>query len=188
MAFPESPVRADNFAVNLTEAVTLVIEDSPFVLELTSRVLAGFGIRRRRACQTPEAAMSALATQSVDLVLVSADLPDSSGYELVHWLRRSAHEANQFVPVIMTATHVLPSTLVRARDSGASLILTKPFSPAKLLERIVWAARDTRPFLEAGPYRGPDRRIRKLGYGGPERRVGTVPIIARPGDPLGLLK
>ena len=187
MAFPGNTVRADNFAVNLTEAVTMVIEDSPFVLELTSSVLAGFGIRRRRACQRPEEAMAALTSQPVDLVLVNADLPGTSGYELVHWLRRSAHEANQFVPVIMTATHVVPSTLARARDSGASLILIKPFSPMKLLERIVWAARDTRPFLEAGPYRGPDRRIRKLNYGGPERRVATAPLIPRPGDPMGLL-
>ena len=179
--------RADNLALNLTEAVTMVIESSPFVLELTSTVLASFGIRRRLACQMPDEAMAALTSRPVDLVLVNADLPVTSGYELVRWLRRSALEANQFVPVIMTATHVVPSTLARARDSGASLILVKPFSPMKLLERIVWASRDTRPFLEAGPFRGPDRRLRKLNYGGPERRVADAPVIARPGDPLGAL-
>jgi DNA-binding response OmpR family regulator len=177
--------RADSFAVNLSDAVTLVIEDSPFVLELTSSVLAGFGIRRRQTCQKPDEAMAALSAQPVDLVLVNADLPGASGYELVRWLRRSAHEANQFVPVIMTATHVVPSTLARARDSGASLILVKPFSPMRLLERIVWAARDTRPFLEAGPYRGPDRRIRKVAWTGAERRVAEAPVIARPALPPG---
>lgn len=178
---------ADRRTVNFAEAVTLIIESSPFTLELTSTVLAGFGFRHRCVCQGAQEAMTVLRERPIDLVLVNADLPGASGYDLVHWLRRSAHEANRFAPVIMTATHVVPSTLARARDSGASLILIKPFSPLGLLRRIIWAAHDTRPFLEAGAYRGPDRRLRRSAWPGPERRLTNAPLIARPAEPVVVL-
>ncbi len=50
--------------------------------------------------------------------------------------------------------------MLDARDCGANFIITKPFSAKNLLERIVWVARDERPFLEVGDYFGPDRRFR----------------------------
>lgn len=165
----------ESATVNLTDAVTMIVEDSPFVLKLTSSALAGFGIRSRFVCQGPEEAKAILAEKPVDLILVNCDLPGSGGYELVKWLRRSGLSTNAYAPVIMTAAHMSSSSLARARDSGASLVIVKPFSALTLLERIVWAARDARPFLEANDYYGPDRRVKTLPLSGPDRR------LARPG-------
>ncbi len=74
----------------------------------------------------------------------------------------------------MTASHIRRGRVAEARDCGANFVVTKPFSPALLLERILWVARDTRPFLEVGDYLGPDRRFRHTDYEGVERRADML--------------
>jgi DNA-binding response OmpR family regulator len=63
----------------------------------------------------------------------------------------------------MVAGHTKASKVKKARDCGANVIIARPFSPSTLLDRIVWIARDPRPFLEAADYAGPDRRFHDEG-------------------------
>ena len=159
---------------NFAGAVTMVIDDSPFALELTAQAVLGFGIKVRHACASAAEAIAILRDHPVDLILVDCEMPGMSGYEFVHWLRRSGLEPNAFAPVIMTAAHVRRSKVSEARDCGANFLITKPFSAGVLLERIVWVARDARPFLEVGDYFGPDRRFRSEPWEGLERRSEEI--------------
>ena len=159
---------------NFAGAVTMVIDDSPFALELTAQALLGFGIKVRHSCNSAAQAIAVLRDRPVDLILVDCEMPGMSGYEFVRWLRRSGLEPNAFAPVIMTAAHVRRSKVSEARDCGANFLITKPFSAGVLLERIVWVARDARPFLEVGDYFGPDRRFHTEPWDGPERRSEEI--------------
>ena len=159
---------------NFAGAVTMVIDDSPFALELTAQAVLGFGIKVRHACASAAEAIAILRDHPVDLILVDCEMPGMSGYEFVRWLRRSGLEPNAFAPVIMTAAHVRRSKVTEARDCGANFLITKPFSAGVLLERIVWVARDARPFLEVGDYFGPDRRFRSEPWEGLERRSEEI--------------
>lgn len=161
----------DSAVFNFDGAMTMVIDDSPFSLELTSQALLGFGIQVRHPCSSAAQAIAILQDRPVDLILVDCEMPGMSGYEFVRWLRRSGLEPNAYAPVIMTAAHVRRSKVSEARDCGANFLITKPFSAGKLLERIIWVARDTRPFLEVGDYFGPDRRFRNDPWPGLERRA-----------------
>lgn len=160
--------------INLTGAVTMVVDDSSFALELTAQSLMGFGIRPKHICLGAAEAMEILKEQNVDLLVVDCEMPGIDGFELVRWLRRSGLEPNAFVPVIMTAAHIRRPRVAEARDCGASFIITKPFSATTLLERIVWVARDSRPFLEIGDYFGPDRRFRTTPSPQEERRADLI--------------
>jgi CheY-like chemotaxis protein len=164
----------DSAVFNFNGAVTMVIEDSPFALELTSQALLGFGIKVRHSCSSAAEAIGILSDHPVDLILVDCEMPGMSGYEFVRWLRRSGLEPNAFAPVIMTAAHVRRSKVSEARDCGANFLITKPFSAGTLLERIVWVSRDARPFLEVGDYFGPDRRFRSEPWKGLERRSEEI--------------
>ncbi len=164
----------DSAVINLSGAVTMVVDDSAFALEVTSQALMGFGIRARHACLDAAEAMEILKEQKIDLLVVDCEMPGIDGFELVRWLRRSGLEPNAFVPVIMTAAHIRRPRVAEARDCGASFIITKPFSAATLLERIVWVARDGRPFLEVGDYFGPDRRFRTTRAPREERRADLI--------------
>ena len=159
--------------INLSGAVTMVVDDSPFAAEITSRALLGFGVRTRYSIRSAPEAMEVLQSDEVDLLVVDCDMPGVDGFDLVHWLRRSG-PPNAFTPVIMTAPHIRRSMVARARDCGANFVITKPFSAASLLERIVWVARDDRPFLEVGDYLGPDRRFRDGEPPGHERRAEVL--------------
>jgi CheY-like chemotaxis protein len=163
----------ESAVINLTSATTMVVDDSAFGLDLTCQALRGFGIRTSYTCQSAAAAMEILADQPIDLLVVDCEMPSVDGFELVRWLRRSA-QANALAPVIMTAAHMRRSKITEARDCGANFVVTKPFSASTLLERIVWVARDVRPFLEVGDYFGPDRRIRDLGPPSEERRAAVL--------------
>ncbi|KQY96428.1 response regulator [Brevundimonas sp. Root1423] len=163
----------ESAVINLTAATTMVVDDSAFGLDLTCQALRGFGIRTSYTCQSAAQAMEILADQPIDLLVVDCEMPSVDGFELVRWLRRSA-QANAMAPVIMTAAHMRRSKIREARDCGANFVVTKPFSASTLLERIVWVARDVRPFLEVGDYFGPDRRIRELGPPGEERRAAAI--------------
>lgn len=160
--------------VNFAGAVTMVIDDSPFAMELTTQALMGFGMRVRHACTNAADAISILQDCPVDLILADSDMPGMSGFEFVRWLRRSGLEPNAFTPVLLTAAHVRRSKVAEARDCGANFLITKPFSSTTLLERMVWVARDNRPFLEVGNYFGPDRRFRHEPWLGQERRAEEI--------------
>jgi CheY-like chemotaxis protein len=162
-----------NAIINLTGAVTMVVDDAAFAAEITSSALLGFGIKTRYSCRTAAEAIEILTDAEVDLLVVDCDMPGMNGFQLIHWLRRSGTR-NSFVPAIMTAAHIRRSMVARARDCGANFVVTKPFSAASLLERIVWVARDTRPFLEVGEYFGPDRRFRESDPPGDERRADVL--------------
>ena len=150
----------DSAVFNFSNAVTMVVDDSPFGLDLTAEALRGFGIQVRYACGSAAEAIDVLKDHTVDLLLVDCEMPGMDGHELVRWIRNSGLEPNAFIPIIMTAGHVRKTKVGAVRDCGANYLVTKPFSAASLLERLIWVARDARPFLEVGDYKGPDRRHR----------------------------
>lgn len=164
----------ESAVINLAGAVTMVVDDSSFALDLTAQALLGFGIRTRYACRSAAEAIEILRDNPIDLLVVDCEMPGIDGFELIRWLRRSGLEPNAFVPVILTAAHIRRPRVTEARDCGASFIITKPFSAATLLERIVWVARDGRPFLEVGDYFGPDRRFRTTPAPREERRADLI--------------
>jgi CheY-like chemotaxis protein len=173
MSGPGEALR-NSAVINLTGATTMVVDDSPFALDLTVQALMGFGIRTRHACRDAAEAMEILKDRNIDLLVVDCEMPGIDGFELVRWLRRSGLDPNAFVPVIMTAAHIPRTRVAEARDCGANFVITKPFSASTLLERIVWVARDGRPFLEIGEYFGPDRRFRNVAAPGEERRADMI--------------
>src|SRR5665213_2141524 len=59
--------------------------------------------------------------------------------------------------------HTERGAVERARDCGSNIVLAKPVSPQSLLERIIWIAREKRPFVNCGSYMGPDRRFHDTG-------------------------
>jgi PleD family two-component response regulator len=157
---------------NLAKAAVMVVDDNPFSLRLTTQMLVGFGIRSRHMCDSAAQAQDVLMARPIDLLIVDCDMPEMDGYDLVQWLRGSRLEPNAFVPTLMISGHTRRAMVSKARDCGANFIVTRPLTAAVLLERILWMARDPRPFIRAGAYLGPDRRFKEgeAPSGGGERR------------------
>ena len=126
-------------------------------------MFAGFGVHDPHCCGSAAEAQAFLSNRVAHLVLIDAALPEMDGYELVRWLRWSDSPELREVPVILLCGHTRPDDIGRARDCGANFVVRKPAVPLVLLQRIMWVSKETRPFVEAPNYRGPDRRVRALG-------------------------
>jgi CheY-like chemotaxis protein len=168
--------------INLEKVDVLLVDDSNASLNLLAQVLLGFGIKNLQRAENAKTAQTALRERTFDLVISATNMVGIDGYELVKWLRRGALEANRYLPVILVSGHTPPSQVFKARDAGAHFTVAKPITPKVLLERILWAAKEERQFIECDAYLGPDRRFKNDGppEGAKGRRREDPPQALRP--------
>jgi DNA-binding response OmpR family regulator len=75
------------------------------------------------------------------------------------------------MPILMLTAHTEASRVAAARDAGVSGFIKKPISARLLFDRVANALTDTRAFVRAADFFGPDRRRGETpGYAGPWRR------------------
>src|SRR5690606_24983906 len=98
-----------------------------------------------------ETALSAIAGQSYDLLLLDLNLPGKSGLDILHDLRAN-HEQ---LPVLILTARDGVEDRVAGLDAGADDYVTKPFELAALAARVRAFGRrrsgQVQPFIEAGP-------------------------------------
>lgn len=126
-------------------------------------MFAGFGVHMPHCAVTAEEAMTKMGERELHLIVADVSLPDQDGYDLVRWLRRSGPAINRTTAVILLSGHTRSSDVAKARDCGANFVIRKPVVPLVMLQRVVWVSRESRDFIEAAGYCGPDRRVRALG-------------------------
>ena len=79
-------------------------------------------------------AMDLIADRKPAAVLLDLMMPDISGLDVLHFMRRDPRLAG--IPVIIISAKGLPSDVKKGLDAGASLYLTKPVSFTDLREAI----------------------------------------------------
>ena len=141
----------------------MLIDDNPQALEALHSMFRGFGVRKQFKCGSGAEAMHVVKTQELDLIVIDSSMPDMDGYDFVRWLRRDAPDISKFTPVIMLTGHAARTMVEKSRDSGANFVVSKPFTPEVLLQRVFWVAKDERQMVVAEGYVGPDRRFKNMG-------------------------
>ena len=162
--------------VNLAHVTVLLIDDNLQALDILSSIVQGFGVKEQIRCSSAIEASGVVKKRPVDLILVDCAMPEMDGYDFIRWLRREGPASTRQTPVIMLTGHAAASKVHKSRDCGASFIVTKPLTPAVLLQRIVWLSTDEREFIQSETYVGPDRRVRNMGppLNVPGRRKGDL--------------
>ena len=131
----------------------LVVEDEAALQELLAYNLTQTGFRVTQA-QDAETALTLIAEQAPDLVLIDWMLPWTSGLELCRQLRRRPDTAN--LPIIMLTARGEESDRLQGLDTGADDYITKPFSIGELIARIRAVLRRARPVFAAETLRFAD--------------------------------
>ena len=109
-------------------------------------------------------------------------MPDETGLDLVNHFRSDPRSRNYSLACILLSSHASQDKVAHARDAGCNFVVSKPITPAVLLGRIEWIAREGRAFVTSDGYRGPDRRFKSgpLPAGQQERRAEALRMMAEP--------
>lgn len=132
----------------------LVIEDDPDIRELVFHSMTQARYHCH-ACGDAKSARKLIAEIRPDCLIVDWMLPDSSGIEIIRWLRRQKPLAH--IPVLMLTARTQESDMITGLESGADDYMTKPMSLRELQARVKALLRRppayTEPdvVLQAGP-------------------------------------
>jgi CheY-like chemotaxis protein len=166
-----------NPTLNLKDLVILVADPSSYMTMLVHSMLRGFGANKVLEVRSAVDVIQTLSSQKIDILLCDSRLPPRGGLALTYALRRKVDNENRTVPILLMSSDSRESTIKRARDAGANMVIAKPMSPMSLYDRLAWIAFNPRPFVDAPNYFGPDRRFKIEGFpGGVGRRKGDGPI------------
>jgi len=108
----------------------LIVDDEPHMLRVTEFSLRRGGYQLIIGRNGREAIELADREQPA-LIVMDVLMPELDGLGALRLLKQSPNTAN--IPVIMLTARGHVMTRQDAEDSGASLFLTKPFSPNQLL-------------------------------------------------------
>ena len=101
----------------------IVVEDEPDAAELFAEMMRVSGFRVLKTySSTP--AISMIAQEHPDVVILDIIMPDVSGLEVLRFMRREPQLAN--TPVIVVSARSMPSDIKEGLEAGATLYLTKP--------------------------------------------------------------
>lgn len=109
------------------------------ILLLEDDMTLGEGIRlalqndaqRIALCRTLAEGSAAWAQNTFDLLILDVNLPDGSGLDLLHQVRRTST-----VPILLLTANDMEVDIVAGLESGADDYITKPFSLAVLRARV----------------------------------------------------
>lgn len=109
----------------------LVVDDEQPIRELCARVLTRAGYRVTSAVDGVEA-VRLVKDETFDLIVCDLRMPVVSGLEVLE-AAKALRPAIAVVLITGFGTHEMTA---RALQSGADTIVTKPFSPAELLDAV----------------------------------------------------
>jgi two-component system phosphate regulon response regulator PhoB len=124
----------------MSNAVILVIEDDEGIQDMLSFSLEPDGFKVHCA-YTAKQGWEIIENKQLDLVLLDWMLPDRSGIDLLHRIRKYYSQ----LPVIMITARAEEEDRVLGLDVGADDYITKPFSVRELKSRIHAVLRRTMP-------------------------------------------
>jgi len=110
----------------------LLVDDDPATIQLLGKILHEVG--RLRFATSGEDALRLIHESTPDVVLLDAELPGMSGFEVCEELK--ADPALADVPVIFVTSHTDPEFEVSGFDLGAADFIAKPVSAPLVVARV----------------------------------------------------
>ncbi len=124
----------------MKHATLLIVEDDPGIQDMLKFSLSAEGYTLHSAFSVKEA-WDIIQNKTVDLVLLDWMLPDHSGIDLLHRIRKY----HSMLPVIMVTAKAEEENRILGLDVGADDYVSKPFSVRELNSRIQALLRRSMP-------------------------------------------
>jgi class 3 adenylate cyclase len=118
----------------LADALIMMVDDEPLVIELTQAFLARAGFRRFISTADASGAMAMLLRERPDILLLDIYMPHVSGFDVL--ARMQSDPALKHLPVIVLTSADDAATKLKALELGATDFLRKPVDPSELALRL----------------------------------------------------
>jgi two-component system, chemotaxis family, chemotaxis protein CheY len=156
--------------LNLANLSVLVVEDNQHMRQLLISVLKSLGIVNAFQAGSGDRALQIIRADKPDIILTDWQMEPMDGLELVRRIRSDAKNPCRLAPIILMTGYSAQARVMRARDTGVTEFLVKPFTATALAKRITHVINMPRDFIAAPAYTGPDRRRKRDDKGAEKRR------------------
>jgi CheY-like chemotaxis protein len=112
----------------------LLVEDDPDIQVVASLALSDMGGLTVQVCGSGGEALEAALSFRPDLILLDVMMPDMDGITALGTLREDP--ALKGTPVVFMTARAQPHELARYKELGSLGVITKPFEPESLAERL----------------------------------------------------
>lgn len=157
---------------NFKQVSVLVVEDNQPMNEMVQSLLKAFGINFIYSARNGESGYKKYLEHKPDIIIADWMMKPVDGIMFTEKIRKNPSSPNPFVPIILMTGFSEKKRVLKARDSGVTEFLVKPFTARDLYKRIAQIIERPRQFVKTGEFFGPDRRRKEdEEYGGPMRRI-----------------
>ncbi len=115
-------------------ARVLVIDDSPVMHRLVAATLRFVEVQLDGADDGPAGLLSA-TEKPPDVIVLDLGLPLLDGWQVLERLKANPNTGN--IPILILTGMSVETAQQRAKESGASAFMTKPFKPEELRRTII---------------------------------------------------
>jgi two-component system, chemotaxis family, chemotaxis protein CheY len=119
----------------------LVVDDSKVMRDMVVACLRSLPEARFTQAASGLEAIERLSLGRFDLVVLDLNMPDISGIEVLEFVR--AQDSLKTLPILVVTTRGDETSRTQAMAAGASLFVTKPFTPDAI-------AQDAQRLLDGG--------------------------------------
>ncbi|NOT74436.1 MAG: PAS domain S-box protein [Cyclobacteriaceae bacterium] len=113
----------------------LVVEDNPVNQVVVNNYLSKWGLTAEFANNGKEA-LQKLSARTYQLVLMDLQMPEMDGYEATRRIRANDDSYFKEIPIIALTASAMTDHLEDIKKAGFDEVVTKPFKPAELHEKI----------------------------------------------------
>lgn len=146
----------------LSGIALLIADPDAHIAQLLREILRNVGFTDTQLVTDGQDALRIMRTKQIDILITDWRMQPLDGITLIEFIRSEKNSPLRFLPILMLTGRSEMRDVEKARDSGVTEYLIKPFTAKSLLERLVAIIDKPRSFVVTKSYSGPDRRRRQI--------------------------
>ncbi len=158
----------------LQQFEVLIADPDTRLARLVRYVLEDFGFRHIHTARSGMEAIELLRHKAIDFVIAEWPLEPAPSINFVHHIRHMEEEALRDIPIILLTARAEQHDVERARDSGVTEFVVKPFTASTLSHRITQVIDHPRAFVISRDFIGPERRRHAASQEADKRRLSEA--------------
>jgi len=124
---------------NFSQLRVLVLDDNTYMCRIVQTILGSFGAKRVSVANDGDTAMELLQKQDFDIAIIDHLMKPMNGLEFTRKIRTSKDSPNPKLPILMMTAYTERHRIEAAKIAGVNTLLVKPFTPAELYRRVIYA-------------------------------------------------